>query len=330
MAQSKTTATVGGATPEGPTDLSRRSWWGVLRRTVAEFRRDDATDWAAALTYYSVLSLFPGILVLTAILGLVGHSATQALIDNLQSLGPGQARSLLVTAIHQLQGARTTSGPLAIVGLAGALWTASGYVGAFMRASNAIYDMPEGRPMWKVAPLRVGITLVLVVLLAVCALGVVVTGTVAEHLGRMLGVGSVGVTVWGIAKWPVLVVLVSLAIAVLYWIAPNVRQPGFRWFSPGALLAVLVWMIASAGFAFYVGNFGNYNKIYGSLGAVIVFLVWLWITNLAVLIGAEFDAELARGRAMEGGQPADEEPFLPPRDTKAMAADVRSEVESET
>lgn len=329
MAQSKTTARVAGATPEGPTDLSRRSWWGVLRRTIAEFRRDDATDWAAALTYYSVLSLFPGILVLTAILGLVGHSATQALIDNLQALGPGQARNLLVTAIHQLQGARAASGPLAIVGLAGALWTASGYVGAFMRASNAIYDMPEGRPMWKVAPLRVGITLVLVVLLAVCALGVVVTGTVADHVGRMLGVGSFGVTVWGIAKWPVLVVLVSLAIAVLYWMAPNVAQPGFRWLRPGALLAVLVWAIASAGFAFYVANFGNYNRIYGSLGAVIVFLVWLWITNLAVLIGAEFDAELARGRAMQGGRPAGDEPFLPPRDTKAMAADVRSEVESE-
>jgi membrane protein len=324
-----TTGAASGAVPAGPTDLPRRSWWAVLKRTVAEFRRDDVTDRAAALTYYSVLSLFPGILVLTAVLGVLGHSATQSLIDNLNSIGPGQARDLLVNSLHQIQGSKRASGPLAIVGLVGAVWSASGYIGAFMRASNAIYDIPEGRPLWKLAPLRVAVTVALVLLLAVCALGVVVTGSVAGHVGRLLGIGSAGVTAWDIAKWPVLVILISLAIAVLYWISPNVRQPGFRWFSPGGLLAVLVWAVASAGFAFYVANFGSYNKTYGSLGGVIVFLVWLWLTNVAVLLGAEFDAELARGRNIEAGQSADDEPFLPPRDTRAMSADVRSEVESE-
>jgi membrane protein len=319
-----------GALPAGPTDLTRRSWWAVLKRTIAEFRSDNCTDWAAALTYYSMLSLFPGLIVLTAVLGLLPRSATQSLIDSLGAVGPGQVSGLLVSSLRQLQGTRSFAGPLAIVGLVGAVWTASGYVGAFMRASNAIYEVPEGRPLWKLAPLRVAVTLVMVVLLALCALGIVITGGIADRIGHLLGIGSVGVLVWNIAKWPVLVVLVSFAIALLYWLAPNVRQPGFRWFSPGGLLAVLVWAVASAGFAFYVANFGSYNKIYGSLAGVIVFLVWLWITNIAVLLGAEFDAELARGRNIEGGQPPDEEPFLPPKDTRAMRADVRAEVESES
>jgi membrane protein len=316
--------------PESPTDLSRRSWWSVLKRTVAEFRRDNATDWAAALTYYSVLSLFPAILVLTAILGLLGRSATQSLIDNLNSVAPGQAHDLLVNSIRQLQGAKAVSGPLAIIGLAGAVWSASGYVGAFMRASNAIYGMPEGRPIWKIAPLRLAITIVLIILVAVCSLGIGVTGGIADRVGHLLRVGSAGVTVWEIAKWPVLVLLISLAIAMLYWISPNVRQPRFRWFSPGGVLAVLVWAIASAGFAFYVANFGSYNKTYGSLGAVIVFLVWLWITNLAVLLGAELNAELVHARAIEGGEPEENSPFLPPRDTRAMPDAQRSAVESAT
>jgi membrane protein len=316
-------------TPTGPAELSGRSWWAALKRTMVEFRRDDMTDWAATLTYYSVLSLFPGLIVLTALLGVVGHSATQALIDTANSIGPGTARDLLVNALRQVQGAHRIAGPVAIIGLVGALWSASGYIGAFMRASNAIYDMPEGRPLWKTAPLRVGLTLALVVLVSLCALGLAISGGVAAQVGHLLGVGSVGVTVWNIAKWPVLVVLVSLAVALLYWVAPNVRQPGFRWLSPGGLLALVVWAIASTGFAFYVAHFGSYNKTYGSLAAVIVFLVWLWLTNLAILLGAEFDAELARGRAMAGGQAAEDEPFLPPRDTKAMPENVREQVRAE-
>ena len=304
--------------PKKPTDLSRRSWWGVLKRTVTEFNKDNLTDWAAALTYYSVLSIFPMILLLTALLGLLGPSATQTLIDNIGQTVPGQTRDVIVNAIHELQGSKGLAGPLAIVGLAGALWSASGYIGAFMRASNAIYEVPEGRPVWKVWPLRLALTIGVVVLLAACAIGVVATGTLADRLGRMLGVGATGVLVWEIAKWPVIVILISLTFALLYWAAPNVRLPGFRWLSPGGLLAVLLWAAASAGFAFYVANFSSYNKTYGSLAGVIVFLVWLWISNIAVLLGAEFDAELARGREIAGGADPEEEPFLAPRDTRAM------------
>jgi membrane protein len=307
-----------GGGPEGPTELSKRSWWAVLKRTVREFGEDNLSDWAAALTYYSVLSIFPAVIVVTAVLGLLGPSATQTLIDNINTMVPGQGRDVLVAAIMELQRSQGLAGPLAIVGLAGALWSASGYIGAFIRASNAIYEMPEGRPVWKTVPLRVGLTLGVVVLLALCAVGVVATGTVADRAGHLLGIGSTGVLVWSIAKWPVLAVLVSLAFALLYWASPNVKHPGFRWLSPGGVLAVVVWALASAGFAFYVANFGSYNKIYGSLGGVIGFLVWLWISNIAILLGAELDAELARGQRIEAGQPAEQEPFLAPRDTRAM------------
>ncbi|MGW5720956.1 YihY/virulence factor BrkB family protein [Amycolatopsis sp. NPDC003865] len=317
--------------PEGPGELDKRTWGGVLKRTFKQFGRDNLTDWAAALTYYGVLSLFPGIIVLTAILGLLGPTAIQTVIDNINQVVPGQGKDILVGAIRELAGSRGLAGPLAILGLLGALWSASGYIGAFMRASNAIYGMPEGRPIWKTVPLRIALTVGIVVLLAACALGVVATGSVARRIGDLIGLGSTGVLVWEIAKWPVIALLVSLAFALLYWVGPNVRLPGFKWLTPGGLLAVLLWVLASAGFALYVANFGSYNKTYGSLAGVIVFLVWLWISNVAVLLGAELDAELARGRAIEAGREDDQaEPFLPPRDTKAMDEDEAADVVKET
>jgi membrane protein len=303
--------------PQAPTQLPKRSWWAVLKRTVKEFGDDNLTDWAAALTYYAVLSLFPGLLLLTALLGLLGPDATKSIVDSLDALGPGEAKDTIAGALENLQKSQA-SGVLAIVGLVTALWSASGYVGAFMRAANSIYDVEEGRPFWKVIPLRLGLTIGVVVLLALTALGVTLTGGVAEWLGEVLGLGSTFVTVWGVAKWPVLFVLASLAIGLLFWASPNVRQPSFLWITPGGLLTVVVWVAASLGFAFYVANFGAYNKTYGSLAGVIVFLVWLWISNLALLLGAELDAELERGRRMEAGQPSGRDPVAPPRDTTAM------------
>jgi membrane protein len=305
--------------PDEPTDLGGRGWWAALKRTVKEFREDNLTDWAAALTYYSVLAIFPALLVLVSILGLVGESATQPLIDNLGVVAPGPAKEIFTNAIKNLQGDQGAAGMLFIIGILGALWSASGYVGAFMRASNSIYDMPEGRPVWKTLPVRVGLTLVLLFLLAITTLAVVLTGGLAERVGDLIGLGSTAVDVWNIAKWPVLLIVVSFMFALLYWAAPNVRQPGFRWVSPGGILAVVGWLIASAAFAFYVGNFDSYNKTYGALGGVIVFLVWLWISNIVILLGAEFNAELERGRAIEEGmRPEDREPFAEPRDTRKM------------
>jgi membrane protein len=304
--------------PDGPTELPKRSWWTALKRSVKEFFSDNMLDWAGALTYYSILSIFPGIIVVTALVGLLGQSTTDVLIDNVRQIAPQGASDTLVSVIEQIQGSASFAGPLAIIGLLGALWAASGYVGGFIRASNAIYEVEEGRPAWKTLPLRVFLTLIMVVLLAATALGIMVTGKIAERLGNVMGLGSTGVLVWNTAKWPVLAILLSLAIALLYWASPNVRQLGFRWVTPGSVLAIIVWVLATLGFAFYVANFASYNKVYGSLAAVIVFLVWLWISNIAILLGAQFDAELTRERQIEDGLPPSEEPFLEPRDTRAM------------
>ncbi|UFS99650.1 YihY/virulence factor BrkB family protein [Nocardia huaxiensis] len=300
--------------PEGPTDLKRRSWWSVLKRMAAELLGDRITDWAAALTYYSVLSIFPALLVLTALLGLLGPEPTRSLIDTVKQIGPGSGTDLLVSAITELQDAKPLAGPLALIGVLVALWTASGYIGAFIRAANDIYEVREGRPLWKLLPMRFGLTVLLMLLLAAVLVGVVLTGALADRVGEWLGMGETAVRVWGFVKWPTLALLVSLAFALLYWAAPNARQPGFRWLSPGSVLAVLVWLAASAGFTVYATNFGSYNKTYGSLAGVVVFLVWLWLTNIAVLLGAAFDAELARARGIERGLPPDHEPFLPHRD----------------
>lgn len=305
------------AAPDSPTELPKRSWSALLRRVVAEFKDDELTDRAAALTYYGILSLFPALLVLVSLLGIAGRSATQEVLDNIQKLAPGSARDVITDAVEQLQAKAGLGSVLAVVGLVGAIWSASGYVAAFIRAANAVYDVPEGRPVWKVLPLRVALTVVLLVLAVVSALIVVFTGSLAQQVGTALGVGDTAMTVWSIAKWPVLVVLVTLMIAILYWATPNARVKGFKWISPGSVLALLVWLVASAGFAFYVANFGSYNKTYGTLAGVIIFLVWLWVTNLAILFGLEFDAELARQRVIDGGHPADREPYVEPRDTRA-------------
>ena len=319
--RSPETTTAGAAeqrAPRKPTDSKKAANGGVLKRTVREFQDDNVTDWAAALTYYGVLAIFPAILALVSVLGLLGQSTTQTLIDNLGQVAPGPAREIVTTAIQNLQENQRAAGVLFIVGLAAALWSASGYVAAFMRASNAIYDVEEGRPFWKTGPVRLGVTLVMLVLLAITALAVAVSGGLADQVGRLLGLGETVVTVWDVAKWPVLLVVVSLMFSILYWASPNVKQPGFRWVTPGGLLAVIVWLLASAVFAFYVANFGSYNKTYGTLGGVIVFLVWLWISNIAVLLGAEFNAEIERGRRIQAGHPPDKEPFLEPRDTQKM------------
>jgi membrane protein len=307
--------------PESPTDLKGRSWGGVLKKTVREFQDDNLTDWAAALTYYGVLSIFPALLVVVSVLGLIGQSATQPLIDNLGSVAPGPAKDIFTSAIQNLQGSRGSAGLVFVVGLLVAIWSASGYIAAFMRASNAIYDIEEGRPIWKTLPVRVGLTALLMLLTAASAVAVTLSGGLAERAGDLLGVGDTAVQAWNIAKWPVLLVLVSLMFALLYWAAPNVKQPGFRWITPGSVLAVLGWIIASLGFAFYVANFGSYNKTYGALAGPIIFLVWLWISNVVILLGAEFNAELERARAIEAGTRSEhEEPYVEARDTRKMSS----------
>ena len=308
--------------PDDLSDLPKQSWKGVFKRALREFSDDNVTDWAAALTYYGVLSIFPMLLALISLLGLFGQSATQPLLDNISSVAPGPAKDIVTQAIQNLQKSQGAAGILFFVGLAAALWSASGYVGAFMRAANDVWDVEEGRPAWKTIPLRLGVTALLLVLLTISAIAVVVTGPLARSIGDIVGLGSTAVTVWDIAKWPVLILVVSFMIALLYYATPNVKHPKFQWVSPGSLMAVVLWIIASALFAFYVANFSSYNKTYGALGGVIVFLTWLWITNNVILLGAEFNAEMERGRQIRGGlRPEDKEPFLEPRDTRKMKDD---------
>jgi membrane protein len=299
--------------PRHPTDLGIRSWWGVLKRTVSEFRADNLTDWAAALTYYGVLSIFPALIVLVSILGLAGQSATNTVLDNINELGPGPAQDIVSGAIKQIASSQGTAGVAFVLGLLAALWSASGYVGAFSRASNAIYETDEGRPFWKLRPLQVAMTLILLLLVALSAIAVVISGPLASEVGKIFGVEGTAITIFNIVKWPVIVVVVITMLAILYYGAPNVRHAGFRWITPGGILAVVVWIAASVGFAFYIANFSSYNKTYGSIAGVIVFLVWLWISNCAVLLGAEMNAELERGRELESGVPEERTIAVEPR-----------------
>jgi membrane protein len=306
--------------PDELTDLSKRSYAAVLKRTVVEFKDDNCTDWAAALTYYGVLAMFPALIALTSLIGLVGNpqKTTDALLGIVGALGPASAVDTFsgpMRAVAQNQSA----GFALILGLLAALWSASGYVGAFGRAANAIYEVEEGRPFYKLRPLQVLITLICVVLLALVALSLVITGPVAKAVGDAVGMGSAAITAWDIAKWPVMALVVSGIFSLLYYATPNVKQPKFRWFTPGGLIALIIWIAASAGFAFYVARFSSYDRTYGTLAAVVVFLVWLWISNLAVLFGAEFNAELERGRELQAGMSEAEQTIqLPPRDTKKM------------
>lgn len=292
-------------------------WRSAFRRALREFKADDLQDRAAALTYYGILSIFPGLLVLVSLLGLLGSSATP-LVSSLSRAAPVSVRQTVLNTMTHLQHGHAAAGTLAIVGIVAGVWSASGYVAGFMRAANVIYDVPEGRPVWKTAPVRLGVTVLMVTLLAASVVMVTITGGLATKAGHGLGIGSAAVTAWEIAKWPVLLILVSVMFTILYWASPNARHR-FRWISPGSAVAVVAWIIASGLFALYVANFGQYNKVYGSLGGIIVFLIWMWISNVAVLFGAEFNAELERGRAIAGGLPPDQEPFTELRDTRKLS-----------
>jgi len=306
------------AGPDRPAQLKGKGVLAALRRTFKQFSEDNISDWAAALTYYGVLSIFPGVLVLVSILGMLSDNGQTTVQHAVNQLAPSQElQSLVETVLKQVQDPGT-AGPAAIIGLLAAFWSASGYIAAFMRASNAIYDVPEGRPIWKTLPIRVGVTAVVGLMLIVSAAIVIFTGGLARVVGDQIGLGSVAVTTWNIAKWPVLVILVSLMFAILYWASPNAKTGGFRWVSPGGIFAVLLWVLASAAFALYLANFANYNKTYGTLGGAIAFLVWLWISNQAILLGAEMDAELERGRAIAAGHDPADEPFLQLRDDRKL------------
>lgn len=303
--------------PDGPTEVSKPSWKYITKKTVSEFSKDQCTDLAAALTYYSVLSIFPALLAMVSLLGIFGQAekTTSALLDIVQEIAPGGTVDNVRPIVESLASSQS-AGLTLVIGLAAALWSASGYVAAFGRAMNRVYEIDEGRGFIKFRGTMLVVTVVNLLIVVLLGAMLALSGPVAQSLGDLIGVGGTFVTVWNIAKWPVMLVLIILAIALLYYATPNVRQPKFRWMSMGSAIALLVFLLASVGFAFYVANFSNYNKTYGALGGAIIALLWLWILNLSLLFGAEFDAEVERGRQLQAGIKAEKTIQLPPKDTK--------------
>ncbi|MFV9633198.1 YihY/virulence factor BrkB family protein [Mycobacterium neumannii] len=314
--------------PESPTDLTRPSLLYAMRKAVKEFQSDECTDLAAALTYYAVLSIFPALVVMVSLLGVFGQGrrTVDALLDIASDVAPASALDTLRPTIEQLVNS-PTAGFALVAGIVGALWTASGYIGAFGRAMNRIYEIDEGRPVWKLRPVQLLLTLAGLVIAAAVVFMLAISGPVARAIGDAIGLGETAVTAWNVVRWPLILLFVVLAVAILYYVTPNVEQPKFRWISGGAAVAIVVWLIASLGFGLYVANFGSYNKTYGALAGVIVFLLWLWITNLALLFGAEVDAELERGRQLQAGLPAEHELQLPPKDDRNIRKQEAAENE---
>lgn len=338
MAEADTTATdtrrrrrdEAGDAPDKPGKVPGR--FAILKRTAREFQEDNMTDFAAALTYYGVLALFPALIAFVGIIGFFAdpQPATQTITEIVTSIGPQSAAQTFADPIQSVTSSSSASGILALVGIAAALWSASGYVGAFIRASNIIYETPEGRPFWKLRPVQLLVTLIMLILAVAVVFALILTGPIVEAVAGPLGIGDTAVTVWQYAKWPVLVAVVITMISVLYYAAPNVKQPGFRWVTPGSIVAVVVWILVSAAFAFYVANFSSFNETYGSLGGVIVFLVWLWITNNAILLGAQLNSELERSRELEAGVPGAErelqaEPRDEPKEPRTAGVQPRDE-----
>ncbi len=314
-----------GRYPDKPAALPLSAWRGALVRSVREFKADNLGDRAAALTYYAMLAMFPAFIVLVALLGIFGTypQTTNAVLKIVSDVGPKSAVDFLRQPLTGVVRSKGGAGALLGFGLLGTLWSASGYVGAFMRASNQVYEVEEGRRFYLLRPLQLGVTIVMVLMTVVVALAVVATGPLARAVGDQVGAGSSAVTIWDYAKWPVLLLVVVTMFAVLYYTAPNAKLPGFRWITPGGLVAITIWLIVSVAFALYVANFGSYNQTYGTLGGIIVLLVWLWITNLSLLLGMEFNAELERARELEAGQPAEHQLQVEPRQAPKRRSTTR-------
>jgi membrane protein len=301
--------------PEGA--AAKTGLGATLKRTLSEFQEDNLSDWAAALTYYGLLSLFPALIAMVSLIGIFGdpQTTTSKLTEIITEIGPSSGAETFEGPIKSIVENRSAAGFAFVIGLAAALWSASGYVGAFTRASNIIYETPEGRPFWKLRPLQIAVTMAMIIMMALLAVGLVLTGPVVEAIANPIGLSSTAVDAWNIAKWPVMAAIFILMVDVLYYATPNVKLRGFRWVTPGAILAIVVWAIASALFALYIANFSSYDKTYGTLAGLVVLLLWFWITNLAILFGHQMNAERERSAEIAEGRPrAEKEIQLEPRD----------------
>ncbi|QFU98546.1 Putative ribonuclease-like protein YfkH [Luteimicrobium xylanilyticum] len=304
--------------PSSPTELTKPSWGYVAKRSIREFQSDGGQDLAAALTFYAVLAAAPATVALVSLLGFVGdpEKAINDTLDSIRDFAPPQTLDQVESFIRPIAGS-TGSGWALVIGLVLALWSASGFVGAFGRAMNRVYGVPEGRPVWKLRPWLLLVTAVVFVIVVAIIAAMVLSGSIARQVGDLVGLSSTAVTVWNVVKWPVIVILAVLLVALLYWATPNVKQTKFRWISPGALVALVIAAVATLLFGFYVGHAANYNATYGTLAGLFILLLWIYILNMVLILGAEVDAELERGRELQAGVAAEEDIQLPLRDTKA-------------
>lgn len=311
--------------------LTRRSWRYLLRRSLRELLRNECPDLAAGLTYYAVLAVLPGLIALVSLLGVLGQgeSSRTTMLEVAGRVVPASGLDIIAPVLVRLTESSATIWGLAL-GIAIALWFVSRYVAAFSRAMNRIYDIGEGRPIWKLEPLLFGITAIIGLLSSAAVLLLIISGPLAEAIGDVLGLHHTAVLVWSVAKWPVLLIIVVISVALLYSFAPNVRQPRFRWLSPGAILAILTWVLASVLFGLYVASSSRFGATYGSLSGVIIFLVWLWLTNTALLLGAVLDAEVERARELQAGIAAEKDLRLPARDHRASTKADEARAKDET
>ena len=293
----------------------------MIKRTIAEFGDDGGTDLAAALTYYSMMSIAPMLLALSSTLGVFGQDK-EAMADTIAKLGGelGLEQDTLDTVTSYVGTMQESGGGgiLLVVGILGSLWAASNYVNAFSRMMNSVYEVQEGRAVWKLRPWLLLVTLILMLLILLIVLSVSLSGDLSKAIFGLVGLSDTADMIWNIAKWPVILLVLVFMIALLYWGTPNVKHPKFRWLTPGAALALVVALVAAAGFGFYALNFGSYNATYGALGGVIILLLMIWLINTALVLGAELDAELERARELAAGLPAEETIQLPPRDAKGV------------
>ena len=317
---------------DSPAQLSENDWRVILTRTVHEYRINQVQDIAAALTFYTVLASLPALLAILAMLGIFGsaESVVTTVMRVIEELGGGSVVDPLSEPIDQLLNA-SHAGWAFITGLVATLWATSGFVGSFGRGMNRIYEVEEGRPFWEMRPAMLGVSAVLVVLAAIAAFCLVLTGPVAEAAARVLGFDEGVVFWWDLGKLPMLAAIGIFVMALLYWAAPNVKRRNFRWFSVGAVGALLVWVLTTTLFGLYVLSFGTYTRAYGVLGVVIAFLLWIWLSHLAMIFGAVLDTEVERARQLRAGVNAEERVHLPLRDTRLIdknraerASDVRA------
>jgi membrane protein len=314
--------------PSSPMDVHRRSWKFVVKKVAREFVVDTCYDIAASLTFYALLALIPAVMAVVSLVSILGSKdeAVGVVLEVTEAVVSPEAAHMLSDAIDQLAES-SVAGVALVIGLLLTIWAGARYVAAFGRGMNRMYRVSEGRRLWTLKPLQILVTIVAMILVAAAIVLVTVSGSVARALGDALGLGEAVLIAWSILRWPVLVFVVILVVALLYYFAPNVKQPRFRWMSLGAAIALVVLVIASAGFGLYVTRFSDYDRVYGSLAGVIIFLLWVWIANMALLVGAEFDAEVERVRELQAGIPAEAQVQLPLRDASRIAKDVRRESE---